>query len=294
MAARVAAHHRARVGLAGDDLDHGVREVVLEAVLAHRAGQDLLEAGVLEQVGARGLGGGHGDDRVARGVGQSSWRRDGVLRGGCGGILAGRGGPRSGELTMRSPLARRMCAALLLLAGCATVPGTGRSQFRFIPLETEMSLGEEGYQSELQDATLITSGADYEMVQRVGQRIAAAATELYPEPSAQFEWEVKLIDDPKTVNAWCLPGGKIAVYSGLLPVTQNEEALAIVVGHEVGHAVARHGSERMSQDLTFSAILGATAVSLSDMKPEQRDLVMGALIGGGTLAVLYPYSRTQE
>jgi predicted Zn-dependent protease len=185
-------------------------------------------------------------------------------------------------------------AALLLLGACATVPGTGRSQFRFTSLDMEMGLGEEGYQSELKDAKLITSGADYEMVQRVGKRIADAASQLYPEPAAQFEWEVKLVDDPKTVNAWCMPGGKIAVYTGLLPVTQNEEALAIVVGHEVGHAVARHGSERMSQDLTFSAILGATAVSLSDMKPQQKDLLMGALVGVGTLGVLYPYSRTQE
>src|SRR5262245_19689982 len=164
---------------------------------------------------------------------------------------------------MRSPLARWVsAAALVLLAGCATVPGTGRSQLRFIPLETELSLGEESYQSELKDAKLITSGPDYEMVQRVGKRIAEAASHLYPEPAAEFQWEVKLIDDPKTVNAWCLPGGKIAVYSGLLPVTQNEEALAIVVGHEVGHAVARHGGERMSQDIAFSVVLGVTATSL--------------------------------
>ncbi|HEX5010125.1 MAG TPA: M48 family metallopeptidase [Planctomycetota bacterium] len=196
---------------------------------------------------------------------------------------------------MRSPLVRWVrAAALVLLAGCATVPGTGRSQLRFIPLETEMSLGEEGYQSELKEAKLITSGPDYEMVQRVGKRIADAATQLNPEPAAEFEWEIKLIDDPKTVNAWCMPGGKMAVYSGLLPVTQNEEALAIVVGHEVGHAVARHGAERMSQDIVFSVVLGVTATSLSDMKPEEKNAVMAALVGVGTLGVLYPYSRTQE
>ena len=196
---------------------------------------------------------------------------------------------------MRSPLARGMrAAALLLLGACATVPGTGRSQFRFTSLDMEMGLGEEGYQSELKDAKLITSGADYEMVQRVGKRIADAASQLYPEPAAQFEWEVKLVDDPKTVNAWCMPGGKIAVYTGLLPVTQNEEALAIVVGHEVGHAVARHGGERMSQDLTASLVLGVAATSMSDMKPEERDAVLTALVGVGTLGVLYPFSRTQE
>src|SRR5258705_2856937 len=235
---------------------------------------------------------GMGATEVARGEPQSSWRRARVSCGGAGGILAGRGGrPRSGELTMRSAFARRMrSAALLLMAGCATVPGTGRSQFRFTSLDMEMSLGEESYQSELKDAKLITSGADYEMVQRVGKRIADAATQLYPEPAAEFEWEAKLIDDPKTVNAWCMPGGKIAVYTGLLPVTQNEEALAIVVGHEVGHAVARHGGERMRQDLAFSVGLGVTAASLSDMKPEEKDAVLTALVGIGTYGVLNPYS----
>src|SRR4029079_5507572 len=97
---------------------------------------------------------------------------------------------------MRSPLARGMrAAAVLLLGACATVPGTGRSQVRIISLDMEMSLGEEVYQSELQVADDITSGADYEMVQRVGKRIADAASQLYPDPAAQFEWEVKLIDD---------------------------------------------------------------------------------------------------
>jgi predicted Zn-dependent protease len=196
---------------------------------------------------------------------------------------------------MRSPLARwARAGALVLLAGCATVPGTGRSQFRFTSLDMEMSLGEQGYESELEGAKLITSGPDYEMVQRVGQRIADAAMELYPDPSAEFQWEIKLIDDPKTVNAWCMPGGKMAVYSGLLPVTQNEESLAIVVGHEVGHAVARHGGERMSQDLAASVVLGVAATSLSDMKPEEKEAVMAALVGVGTYGVLYPFSRKQE
>ena len=187
-----------------------------------------------------------------------------------------------------------LAAAVLLLAGCATVPGTGRKQYRFTSLGMEMSLGAEAYQSELQEAKVITSGKDYEMVQRVGKRIADSAVELYPEPSQEFEWEIKLIDDPKMINAWCMPGGKMAVYTGLLPVTQTEEALAVVVGHEVGHAVARHGGERMSQELTFQVGLGVAAVSMKDMKPEEQDAMLGALIGVGTYGVLYPFSRTQE
>jgi len=187
-----------------------------------------------------------------------------------------------------------LAAVLLLLAGCATVPGTGRTQYRFTSLGMELSLGAEAYVSELEGAKLVTSGADHEMVKRIGDRIAQSAMQLYPEPAAEFEWEIVLIDDPKMVNAWCLPGGKMAVYTGLLPVTQDEDSLAVVVGHEVAHAVARHGGERMSQELTFQLGLGLAAVSMSDMDADEQNAVMGALIGVGTYGVLYPFSRTQE
>jgi predicted Zn-dependent protease len=195
---------------------------------------------------------------------------------------------------MSSPLSRLSCAAILLLAGCATVPGTGRKQFRLTSLAMEMSLGADAYGSELEGAKLVTSGADHDMVQRVGERIAAAAERLYAEPASEFDWEIVLIDEPKTVNAWCLPGGKMAVYTGLLPVTQTEDSLAVVVGHEVAHAVARHGGERMSQEITFQVGLGVAATSMDDMEPGERDALLGALIGVGTYGVLYPFSRTQE
>ncbi len=196
---------------------------------------------------------------------------------------------------MTSPLAPlSRTAALLLLGACATVPGTGRSQFRFTTLDMEMSLGADAWSSELEGARVVTAGSDADMVQRVGERIAAAAERLYAEPSTEFDWEIVLIDDPKMVNAWCLPGGKMAVYTGLLPVTQTESALAVVVGHEVAHAVARHGGERMSQELTFQVGLGVAATRMDDMEPGERDAVLGALIGVGTYGVLYPFSRTQE
>ncbi len=187
-----------------------------------------------------------------------------------------------------------LAAAVLLLSACATVPGTGRTQFRFTTLGMEMSLGAEAFGSELEGAKLVQGGPDQEMVQRIGQRIAQAAEQLYSDPSAEFEWEIVLIDEPKTVNAWCLPGGKMAVYTGLLPVTQDEDSLAVVVGHEVAHAVARHGGERMSQELTFQLGLGIAASSMEDMDPDEQDAVLGALIGVGTYGVLYPFSRTQE
>jgi predicted Zn-dependent protease len=132
------------------------------------------------------------------------------------------------------------------------------------------------------------------MVQRVGERIGAAAVRLYPERASQFKWEIVLIDDPKTVNAWCMPGGKMAVYSGLLPITQDEDSLAVVVGHEVSHAVARHGAERMSQTLALDAGLMAASASMSDMDAQKRDNIMLALVGVSTLGAILPYSRKHE
>ncbi|HZL99543.1 MAG TPA: M48 family metallopeptidase [Planctomycetota bacterium] len=199
---------------------------------------------------------------------------------------------------MSRSTSRLLSAAALALAtalpACETVPGTGRSQLIMVPASMDLSLGAEGYQQTLAEAQLITSGPDYEMVQRVGQRVSEAAERLYTERSIDFEWEIVLIDEPETVNAWCMPGGKMAVYSGLLPVTQDEDGLAIVVGHEVAHAVARHGAERMSHDILAGVALGAASVSMSDMDEGEKDTILQALVGVGTLGVVLPFSRSQE
>ncbi len=198
-------------------------------------------------------------------------------------------------------IARRRCPSLLvalvaaLFAGaCYSVPGTGRSQFRVVPLGTEMSLGAQAYDETLAESKPVTTGADAQMVARVGERIAAAAKRLYPDPSVEFDWQIVLLNEPQTVNAWCLPGGKMAVYTGLLPITQDEASLAVVVGHEVAHAVARHGGERMSQDMVFSAVLTGTSMSLGDMAPAEKDQIMQALSGAGELGVMLPFSRAHE
>ena len=197
---------------------------------------------------------------------------------------------------------RRLPAALLLasgllpaLAACSAVPGTGRSQLVFLSPAQEMNLGAEAYDSMLADAKLVTAGPDAEMVARIGARIAAAAVELYPDSSAKdFAWEFKLIDDPQTVNAWALPGGKCAVYSGLLPVTGDEDSLAIVMGHEVSHAIARHGAERMSHSVVLQGALIGAAVSTRKMDGEQRTAVMAALGVGSQVGVMLPFSRSHE
>lgn len=193
-------------------------------------------------------------------------------------------------------------ATLLLLlpafAACSTVPGTGRSRLDLVPLDTEMSMGSQAYKETLSQSKLIKSGPDYEMVQRLGHRIADAAERLYPDsPAKEFKWEFNLIDDPKTINAWCLPGGKVAVYTGLLPVTKDEASLAVVVGHEVGHAVARHGGERMTQQLGVQGALTAASIYLSgnrNMSSSEQQGIMAALGMGANVGLLLPYSRTHE
>ena len=131
-----------------------------------------------------------------------------------------------------------------LSTGCVTTPVTGRSQFNMLSLGDDKSLGLQAYGEILKDAQFVESGKQHDQVQRVVSNLVAVADD-----PGDFDWEVKLVKDDATVNAWCLPGGKMAVYTGILPFTQTETGLAVVMGHEIGHAVARHGAERMTQQM---------------------------------------------
>ena len=146
------------------------------------------------------------------------------------------------------------------ITGCTTNAITGRSQLSLVSEATLQQEAVSQYRSFLSENKVINSSVskDAEMVRRVGSRIAAAVTKYYSAKGASAEldgynWEFNLIDN-KEVNAWAMPGGKVVVYSGLLPVAQNEAALAIVMGHEITHAVAHHGQERMSQALLAQGI----------------------------------------
>jgi predicted Zn-dependent protease len=194
-------------------------------------------------------------------------------------------------MRLRIPL---LLPLLLLLAACSTVPGTGRSRVEWVSLSDEISLGEQAYAETMSQANIVTSGSDAAMVRRIGERVAAAAKELYPDPAAEFEFEVVLIDEPQTANAWCLPGGKMAVYTGLLPVTQDENSLAVVMGHEVAHAVASHGAERMTHNMITGFFLDAGSIVVADMPSEQRDTLMAAFGLGAQYGVMLPFSRTHE
>ena len=176
---------------------------------------------------------------------------------------------------------------VVLLAGCATVPVTGRKSFNLIPEGQAVAMGEDAYQQVLSESKLITSGRDYEMMIEVGNRIAAVADEPY-------EWEFALIDDPNTVNAFCLPGGKVAVYTGILPVARNADGLAVVMGHEIAHAVARHGSERMTDQLALQVAGTGLESLLGGTSEGSRNLIMAAYGVGAQIGVLLPFGRSQE
>jgi predicted Zn-dependent protease len=187
---------------------------------------------------------------------------------------------------------------LALLYGCSEVEITGRKQLNFIPASTMNSMSFQSYSEFLTEHKLSTNTEQTEMVKRVGSRIEHAV-ERYCEKNgisdqlAGYKWEFNLVEDPN-VNAWCMPGGKVVVYTGILPVTQNEAGLAVVMGHEIAHAFAKHGAERMSQGLLVEMGGIALSTALKD-KPEQtKNLFMQSYGVGTQVGFLLPYSRTQE
>jgi predicted Zn-dependent protease len=185
----------------------------------------------------------------------------------------------------------RILLALLVLVSlvaCETVPFTGRSQLVLIPEGDEVKMGLDSYQEILGKSKVSTDARANEQVTRVGRRIAEATGRT------DYQWEFKVIEDAQ-VNAFCLPGGKVAVYTGLLPMTRDDAGLAAVLGHEVSHAIARHGGERMSQQLAVEGLTVATTQTLlSGRDPRIVQLVAAGLGAGASVGVLLPWSRAQE
>ena len=192
---------------------------------------------------------------------------------------------------MRSFRYPALVGALLaagMVAACETVPYTGRSQLQFMSPQQESELGAQAYQQALAKTKLSSDAAASEMVARVGSRIAAVTG--HPE----YKWEYRLIQDDKQVNAFALPGGKVAVYTGMLPITRDEDGLAAVLGHEIGHVIARHGGERVSQQMLVNVGLETTMAALSRGNPATVQAVASLLGAGATVGVLLPWSRAQE
>jgi len=189
-------------------------------------------------------------------------------------------------------------ATLLLLSSCSTVPLTGRKQVLLVSDSEVLSSSLTQYDSYIKSATKSTNQAQTAMVVRVGKRIAAA-TEAYLRQNGleseikNFSWEFNLVKDPQ-VNAFCMPGGKIVVYEGLLPYVSSDDELAVVIGHEVAHAVAKHSNERMSQQLLAqygAAIVGEALSTKSTAMQQLGNTVYGL---GAQYGVTLPFSRRHE
>jgi predicted Zn-dependent protease len=168
-------------------------------------------------------------------------------------------------------------------------PETGRAARVALSPDQESALGLQSFREVLASSDVISSGPEVDQVVRVVRRLAGATGDA----ARGFEWGVSVIRSPQ-VNAFCLPGGKIAVYTGILPVAENDAGLAAVLGHEMAHATARHGSQRLfQQNLMQTAMVGA-AFSLGDYEPRQRQMIMGALGAGTQFGILLPFSRDHE
>lgn len=180
-----------------------------------------------------------------------------------------------------------LTSAAIVATGCATVPETGRSQLIFLSESQEASLGLQSYQEILKDKKISTDPAVNAQVRRVGERIARAT-------GKDYDWQFTVVDEPQTINAFALPGGKVAVYTGILPVTKDDAGLAVVMGHEVAHATARHGAERMSQSQLAQILAAGGGIALGGGDPQKTRAIMGALGAGAAVGVILPFSRKQE
>lgn len=189
-------------------------------------------------------------------------------------------------------------AAMLLLAGCSSVPVTGRKQMLLVSDQEVLSSSLTQYNSYMQTATRSTNATQSAMVTRVGKKIAAA-TEQYLRQNglsnqlSEFAWEFNLVKDDQ-VNAFCMPGGKIVVYEGLMKLVASDDELAVVIGHEVAHAVAKHSNERMSQEILaqYGAQILSTTLAQKSAATQQ---LAGQIYGlGAQYGAILPFSRKHE
>lgn len=168
-----------------------------------------------------------------------------------------------------------------------TVPLSGRTQIVDVSQQEEVALGLQSYRAILSKSSVVPQGVQVDLIRSVGKRIAAVSER------PDFEWEFNLINSEQA-NAFALPGGKVAVYTGLLPITQNPDGLAAVIGHEVAHAIARHGAERMTQQRLMQMGQIAVGMSTGDLDPQTQRIVLGAFGLGSQFGVLLPFSRKHE
>jgi predicted Zn-dependent protease len=187
---------------------------------------------------------------------------------------------------------------LLFASSCATVPITGRRQLSLVPESQMMTTSYQQYGEFIKSNKLSTDTRQTALVRDVGRRVQGAVEQYFAQRGeagrlADYRWEFNLVESPE-VNAWCMPGGKVVVYSGLLPVAKSEAGLAVVVGHEIAHAIADHGGERLSQQLLAQFGGMALDTALQNRPDQTRQLWMGVYGAGARYGVLMPFSRQQE
>jgi predicted Zn-dependent protease len=186
----------------------------------------------------------------------------------------------------------------VITLSCSSVPVTGRRQLNIIPAGTMLSMSAQQYGEFLKTNKPTTNQTQTQLVQKVGKRIQTAVETYFRANNLSsqlngYQWEFNVVES-KEVNAWCMPGGKVVVYTGILPVTKTEEGLAVVMGHEIAHAVAEHGSERMSQGL-LTQFGGMALEKVLESKPQETQQLWMTVFGAGAqFGVLLPFSRQQE
>lgn len=189
-----------------------------------------------------------------------------------------------------------LSAFILLYFSCATNPFTGKKTMAFVSNDSLFPAAFQQYNSFLSENKVITGTKDADMIKRVGERIAVAAERWlnangYQGYLKDYKWEYNLVDD-KTVNAWCMPGGKIVFYTGILPIAQNETGVAIIMGHEVAHALANHGQQRMSAAYIQQGLAIAGNVAIQD--EQSRNIFNQSYGVGSNVLGMLPFSRAHE
>jgi predicted Zn-dependent protease len=186
----------------------------------------------------------------------------------------------------------------LLLLQCATVPLTGRKQFTMIPSSQVLSLSNDSYNQVLKENKLSTNTKYLNMVTQVGHNITGAVEKYFAAHNQSsllngYEWKYNVLVSSE-MNTWCMPGGKIAFYEGIMPVCADADGVAVVMSHEIAHAIANHGNERMSQELAVQLSGMALDVALAQKPEATRQIAMSAFGVGSQVGVLLPYSRKHE
>lgn len=186
----------------------------------------------------------------------------------------------------------------LIIYSCARVPMTGRRQMKLLPESDLVAMSLTSYSSFLDTSTVVSSGNYHQMVKNAGNRISKAVEQYLRSTGdtselANYQWEFNLVDEP-TVNAWCMPGGKVVFYSGIMPICETETGVAVVMGHEIAHAIARHGNERISHGVAQQLGGVALNVALSDRPQETQQLFQLAYGVGTQVGVMLPFSRKHE